>query len=208
MPSSPIPSTFDNFFFKIADHFQNQCLILIRYENRLKLDVYVFRVIVRVDSEGRDVDTSLDVVISVLIILEFAHDLDRLRVLDMDEQWFVRVEQRYDSLRMGWRNEEDLVCLDVSCAYLWHSGLRRRHIETFKTATLPKITLHGLHHTHTSLLMEISVHAKVIQERLGHADATLTMDTYAHVLHTLQSDMAKQFEQLLKRKKTAQQSGS
>ncbi|AHA31282.1 site-specific integrase [Exiguobacterium sp. MH3] len=120
----------------------------------------------------------------------------------------IRVEQRYDSLRMGWRNEEDLVCLGVSGAYLWHSGLRRRHIETFKTAALPKITLHGLRHTHASLLMEIGVHAKVIQERLGHADATLTMDTYAHVLHTLQSDTAKQFEQLLKRKKTAQQSGS
>jgi len=56
--------------------------------------------------------------------------------------------------------------------------------------------------------MEMGVHVKVIQERLGHADATLTMDTYAHVLHTLQSDTATQFEQLLKRKKTAQQSGS
>ncbi|WP_393965231.1 tyrosine-type recombinase/integrase [Exiguobacterium sp. S22-S28] len=120
----------------------------------------------------------------------------------------IRIEQRYDSLRMGWRNEEDLICLGVSGAYLWHSGLRRRHIETIKAASLPKITLHGLRHTHASLLMEMGVHAKVIQERLGHADATLTMDTYAHVLHTLQSDTATQFEQLLKRKKTAQQSGS
>jgi len=48
--------------------------------------------------------------------------------------------------------------------------------------------------------MEIGVHSKVIQERLGHADATLTMDTYAHVLHTLQSDTATQFEQLLNAK--------
>lgn len=109
---------------------------------------------------------------------------------------------------MSWRNEEDLICLGVSSPNLWHSGLRRRHIETIKTARLPKITLHGLRHTHASLLMEMGVHAKVIQERLGHADATLTMDTYAHVLHTLQSDTAMQFEQLLKRKKTAQQSGS
>ncbi|WP_290779496.1 tyrosine-type recombinase/integrase [Exiguobacterium sp. UBA5002] len=102
---------------------------------------------------------------------------------------------------MGWRNDEDLICLSVSGAYLWHSGLRRRHIETIKAAELPKITLHGLRHTHASLLMEMGVHAKVIQERLGHADATLTMDTYAHILHTMQSDTATQFEQLLKCKK-------
>lgn len=120
----------------------------------------------------------------------------------------IRVKQRYDSIRMGWRNDEDLICLGVSSAYLWNSGLRRRHIETIKAAELPKITLHGLRNTHASLLMEMGVHVKVIQERLGHADATLTMDTYAHVLHTLQSDTATQFEQLLKRKKTAQQSGS
>ena len=104
--------------------------------------------------------------------------------------------------------DEDLIRLGVSGAYLWHSGLRRRHIETIKAARLPKITLHGLRHTPASLLMEMGVHAKVIQKRLGHADATLTMDTYAHVLHTLQLDTAMQFEQLLKSKKTAQQSGS
>lgn len=120
----------------------------------------------------------------------------------------IRTEQRYNSLRMGWRNEEDLICLGVNGAYLWHSGLRRRHIETVKAAALPNITLHGLRHTHASLLMEMGVHAKVIQERLGHADATLTMDTYAHVLHTLQSDTASQFEHLLERKRTAQPSGS
>ena len=116
---------------------------------------------------------------------------------------YVRKRRKYEC-----RNEEDLICLGVNGAYLWHSDLRRRHIETIQTASLPKITLHGLRHTYASLLMEMRVHAKVIQERLGHADATLTMDTYAHVLHTLQSDTANQFEHLLERKRTAQPSGS
>lgn len=120
----------------------------------------------------------------------------------------IRTEQRYNSLRMRSRNEEDLIWLGVNGAYLWHSGLPRRHIETVKAAALPTITLHGLRHTHASLLMEMGVHSKVIQERLGHADAALTMDTYAHVLHTLQSDTVNQFEHLLERKRTAQPSGS
>jgi hypothetical protein len=34
------------------------------------------------------------------------------------------------------------------------------------------------------------VHPKVVQERLGHASITLTLDTYSHVLPTLQKDAA------------------
>ncbi|WP_282354672.1 tyrosine-type recombinase/integrase [Exiguobacterium antarcticum] len=94
-------------------------------------------------------------------------------------------------------------------AYLWHSGLRRRrHHLTLESADLPAVTLHGLRHTHATLLLEIGAHAKVIQERLGHADAKTTMDTYTHVIHTLQENTAIQFAALLDDKKTAQQSGS
>lgn len=63
-------------------------------------------------------------------------------------------------------------------------------------------------HTHATLLLEVGTHAKVIQERLGHADAKTTMDTYAHVVHTLQENTANQFAALLDDKKTAQPSGS
>lgn len=118
----------------------------------------------------------------------------------------IRIEQWYESMRMGWRNDEDLICIGVSCAYLWHSSLQSRHIEKIKATELSKITLDSLRHTHASLLIEMGIHAmlchaKVIQERLCHADATLMMDTYAYVLHPSQSDTATQFEQLLKRKK-------
>jgi len=120
----------------------------------------------------------------------------------------IRREQKYDQVRLGWRNEEDLICTGVTGAYLWHSGLRRRHHLTLESAGLPSVTLHGLRHTHATLLLEVGTHAKVIQERLGHADAKTTMDTYAHVIHTLQENTANQFAALLDDKKTAQPSGS
>lgn len=120
----------------------------------------------------------------------------------------IRREQKYDQVRLGWRNDEDLICTGVTGAYLWHSGLRRRHHLTLDSAGLPSITLHGLRHTHATLLLEVGTHAKVIQERLGHADAKTTMDTYAHVIHTLQENTANQFAALLDDKKTAQPSGS
>ncbi len=89
----------------------------------------------------------------------------------------IRTEQRYNSLRMGWRNEEDLICLGVNGAYLWHSGTSPTSYRDRQSGSFPNITLHGLRHTHASLLMEMASTRKVIKERLGHADATLTMDT-------------------------------
>nr|WP_282104361.1 tyrosine-type recombinase/integrase [Exiguobacterium sp. 17-1] len=79
---------------------------------------------------------------------------------------------------------------------------------TLASAELPPVTLHGLRHTHATLLLEVGTHAKVIQERLGHADAKTTMDTYAHVIHTLQENTASQFASSLDDKKAAQPSGS
>ena len=53
---------------------------------------------------------------------------------------------------------------------------------------LPRITLKGLRHTHATLLLEIGVHAKIVQERLGHADISTTMNIYSHVTPTMQRD--------------------
>ncbi|GER71741.1 hypothetical protein BpJC7_30440 [Weizmannia acidilactici] len=42
--------------------------------------------------------------------------------------------------------------------------------------------MHDLRHTSATLLINRGVHAKIILERLGHADIRITMDTYGHTL--------------------------
>ncbi|WP_290749610.1 hypothetical protein [Exiguobacterium sp. UBA3968] len=89
-------------------------------------------------------------------------------------------------------------------------GYIRKVINTHRVEDILKVWLEDhvrLTKAETTYHSYVNI-VKVIQERLGHADATLTMDTYAHVLHTLQSDTANQFEHLLERKRTAQPSGS
>jgi integrase len=39
------------------------------------------------------------------------------------------------------------------------------------------------------------VHPKVVQERLGHANISMTLDTYSHVLPGLQEAAALRFDQ-------------
>jgi len=49
-------------------------------------------------------------------------------------------------------------------------------------ADLPRFTFHALRHTFATRMLEANVPAKVVQDVLGHADVTLTLNTYSHVL--------------------------
>ncbi len=45
-----------------------------------------------------------------------------------------------------------------------------------------KTCFHGLRHTTATLLLGKGVHPKIVQELLGHANVSITLDTYSHVL--------------------------
>ncbi|MGG7101020.1 tyrosine-type recombinase/integrase [Rhodococcus sp. 24CO] len=55
---------------------------------------------------------------------------------------------------------------------------------------LPVVTLHGLRHTHATILLELGVNPKVVQERLGHSTISTTMNIYSHVTPTMQRSAA------------------
>jgi integrase len=61
---------------------------------------------------------------------------------------------------------------------------------------LTPITLKGLRHTHATLLLEIGVHPKVVQERLGHSNISTTMNIYSHVTPTMQRDAVSRLSEL------------
>lgn len=62
---------------------------------------------------------------------------------------------------------------------------------------LPSITVHGLRHTHASLLFEAGVTIKDVQVRLGHSDIKTTMDIYTHVTNSAREKAAKTFEDFI-----------
>ena len=59
-----------------------------------------------------------------------------------------------------------------------------------KRAKVPQIRFHDLRHTHATLLLSAGVHPKVVQERLGHASISITLDTYSHVAPGMQEAAA------------------
>jgi len=81
--------------------------------------------------------------------------------------------------------------------------LDRRYITThrfkplLKRAGLPEIRFHDLRHTCATLLLSKNVNPKIVSEMLGHATIAITLDTYSHVLPTMQESAAKAMEDAL-----------
>jgi site-specific recombinase XerD len=50
------------------------------------------------------------------------------------------------------------------------------------------------------LLLSLGVHAKVVQELLGHSQISLTLDSYSHVLPSLQEDAVDRLNTLLSKR--------
>jgi len=64
-------------------------------------------------------------------------------------------------------------------------------------AKLPRIRLRDLRHSCATLLLIAEENPKVVSERLGHSTIVLTLDTYSHVLPTLQQGATSKLEKLL-----------
>lgn len=60
-----------------------------------------------------------------------------------------------------------------------------------------EITIHGLRHTHASLLFEAGASIKEVQERLGHSDIQMTMNIYTHVTDYLKEQTAEKFQRYI-----------
>ncbi|MET1058988.1 MAG: tyrosine-type recombinase/integrase, partial [Nocardioides sp.] len=75
--------------------------------------------------------------------------------------------------------------------------VQRHYRQAHPARDLPVLTVHELRHTHASLLFEAGQSVKVVQERLGHASAQVTLNTYAHLLHDAQSRAATALDDLL-----------
>ncbi len=78
------------------------------------------------------------------------------------------------------------------------TNLRRRSFASLlKRAGLPQIRFHDLRHTCATLLLSRNVHPKYVQELLGHANVTITLDTYSHVIPGMGDHVARAMEDAL-----------
>jgi integrase len=65
------------------------------------------------------------------------------------------------------------------------------------------IALHGLRHTHATLLIEDGVDVGTVSERLGHDSIQTTLTLYGHVTPRMRANAAVRFGSLMNRTRVA-----
>ena len=103
-----------------------------------------------------------------------------------------RDRQLDDRVVMGaaWGNEFDLVFTREDGSPLHPQGFSEAFERHVAASKLPKLSLHGLRHTHATLALRAGVHPKVVSERLGHASVSFTLDVYTDALPDMQETAA------------------
>lgn len=95
-------------------------------------------------------------------------------------------------------NSLNLVVPGVKNEIIYNSAFCKTFQRDMETAGVPKIRIHGMRHTHATLLLQNGENVKVVSERLGHATVTTTLNTYAHVMPNMQRTLAENLEKSFK----------
>lgn len=108
-----------------------------------------------------------------------------------------RVKQHQERLKAGelWQDNDLVVATALGRPVLQHN-IRMQFQKYIEQLGLKRIRIHDLRHTHATILLKRGIHPKVVQERLGHSDISLTLNTYSHVLPSLQEAAAAKIDDL------------
>jgi integrase len=95
---------------------------------------------------------------------------------------------------------KEWVFCDTEGGPMRQSNLRFRSFEPIMRKVLklglPQIRIHDLRHTAATLMLQQGVHPKIVQEQLGHSQIGMTLDTYSHVLPSMQKAAAAKLDEL------------
>ena len=149
----------------------------------------VRRALVRVPGQGwslRDTKTRRSRVVA----------LPEMTIRALEEH---RTRQKCERLQVGSSYvDRGLIFARSTGEPLEANNLKKRYFKPIlEAAGLPDMRLYDLRHTAATLRLVNGEHPKVVQEMLGHASITLTMDTYSHVLPGMQEESAARLNELL-----------
>ena len=93
--------------------------------------------------------------------------------------------------------DDDFVFSDIRGKPYLPNSVTHAWIKLVRRCGLNGIKLHSARHSHASILLKQGVHPKIVQERLGHASISITLDLYSHVVPGLQEAAAMKFDEII-----------
>ncbi len=102
-------------------------------------------------------------------------------------------------LKLGseWQAHDLVFCSEIGSPLSIPNLTYRYFRPILEKAELPQIRLYDLRHSHATLLLAADEHIKIVSERLGHSTTRLTLDTYSHVLKSMQEKTSTKLENML-----------
>jgi integrase len=123
--------------------------------------------------------------------------LTQLAVSGLKEQRRMQLAERL-AIADVWQNDWNLVfTTQIGSPVSAGNMLRRSFYPLLTKAELPRLRFHDLRHTAATLLLIAGEHPRVVQEMLGHASIALTLDTYSHVVPSMQKAAAAKMQSIL-----------
>lgn len=86
------------------------------------------------------------------------------------------------TLGLGTIKSDTLVFSTIEGGLLSPDNLSRDWRRVRTSRKLPRVSFHALRHTHASVLIGKGVDILTISLRLGHSKASVTLDTYGHLI--------------------------
>jgi integrase len=102
--------------------------------------------------------------------------------------------------RLGWGeawHDTGLIFDRGDGSHLHHNTVRQAFKRHTTRLGLPVIRFHDGRHTAATLALADGQHPKIVQERLGHSDISMTLNRYSHVTMSMQREAAEGLERLL-----------
>ena len=94
-------------------------------------------------------------------------------------------------------DDHDLIFAQADGRPIEPSVMLARFQRALQPAGLPSLRIKDLRHVHANIMLSEGVHPRVVQEQLGHASITLTLDTYSHVTPGIQSEAVQRVGKVL-----------
>jgi integrase len=95
-----------------------------------------------------------------------------------------------ERLNNGERSGRDRVFGATETRPFTGEKLSERADEAWKSAGLNRITLHECRHTFASLMIAAGVNAKALSTFMGHANISITLDRYGHLMPGSEAEAA------------------
>ena len=104
----------------------------------------------------------------------------------------------------AWDNEWDLVFTNALGGHFTHGTAYNHFKKIVAGIGLESARFHDLRHSFAVIALESGDDIKTVQENLGHATASFTMDVYGHVSQKMRQQSAARMEQYIQNVAKAQ----